>query len=151
MWLLLFHRARATLQELVCSWPQGNNMRRKDTWGNGDEWSVIIKLYSLSFSSYSLLQRHWETAQAAAANTGCDQCVSQGKAVPLRKLRRAGLGALPSSATGALTALVSWHWGFGQWYSQKLWKASWNDKIHCHFNAFTNPELEGTEDYTKLN
>lgn len=140
-WCLLFHRAKPTLQGFA--WPQGNTMRRTDTCRNGNERSVTLGLYSLPFSSYSLLQQYWDSVPAA--NSGCDQCVirsGQGSS-SAGTAKRFGLS--PNASTEATPELASGHWGFGQ-----RWKASGNDSSHCHFNAFTNPELEGPEDYAKL-
>lgn len=80
---------------------------------HGDEWSVIFKLVFSAFSSCSLLQAYWETAQAGRANTGCDQGGSEGKVPPLQELRRARLGSLSSSSSEAVPVFVSGHWGFG--------------------------------------
>lgn len=150
LWFLRFCRAKPTLQELACSWPQGNNMRRKDMCRNGDEWSAIFFIIFSAF--FLLLFPAILLGDCTSSNSKyclCDKCVSQGKVLPLQQLRRAALGSLPSSSTGAMPVLVSWHKGFGQWCSQKLWKASWNDKSHYYFNAFTNPELEGPKGYAK--
>lgn len=121
---------------------------KETPWGERTHAGMEMnELYSLPFSSCSLLQQYWDTVQAAAANGGCDQCVIRsGEGSSSAGTEKSRFGLFPNSSTEATRALVSQHWGFGQW-----WKASWNDKSHCHFNAFTNPELEGPKDYAKLN
>lgn len=53
LWLLLFHKARVTLQELACSWPQHEEKGHVQEWGwmKCDFWIIFSAFFLLLFTT----------------------------------------------------------------------------------------------------
>ena len=122
--------------------------------GHVQEWRWMKCDFWIMFSAFFLLL-FTTTLLGDCTSSNSKYCLwsvcksGQGSSSARTKQSRFGLSPRLQyrchTSTG-LTALRFWAVVFPEAVESKL-----EDKSHCHFYAFTNPELEGPKDYAKLN